>query len=173
MRMKKNVFKGKKISYIYLRGFNPTCDNIIKLVDIIPHEYLLGVFIALDTKNEFIKALSEDHMKYDVLFPPDNSITSKTLMIASKGNFISVLPQILMCEPRCVTFYGLCSGYDMRTNINKQPFLDLNFIDSIGNCITDVSISVVIDEFYVEISLNSKVYDAKALLRQIETQILY
>ena len=169
MKMKKTFFAGKNLSYVYMRGFNPTYENIIKLIDLISHEYLLGVFTALDTTNEFIRTISKDYINYDVLIPPDNSITSNTIIITSKQNFITKLHLVLTCEPRCLTFYGLYSGYNLNININKHYFINLDSIVSIGNSITDASISVVVDEFYAEISLDSHTYDAKTFLRKIET----
>lgn len=118
--------------------------------------------------SEFFEIVSNNSKIYKVISPIENRITSETLIASKKQNILAILDLLIKTEPRCITIYGVKSKYDFYDDKFILNFLNNDTDKLVYDCIVDCVSTVILEESYVIITINSKAINPISIYNELK-----
>ena len=79
-RLYKNYFGN--ISFVVIDNFFCFSNALVQLIDIFEPQHLIISITALDQDSDFFKFVSKEKIRFKIILPTDNTITSETVIIS-------------------------------------------------------------------------------------------
>jgi hypothetical protein len=156
-----------KVSFIQIKNFDCTPENIRRVVSVFNPQFLLISVLTLDLGSDFTKLILRSENKYKVILPTENVITSETVIVTERHNFLSALDLLVESEPRDITLYKM-NEIDFNDILFHKKFQNANPDKLVDAGIVDYAVSVVLEESLVIVSINSNNVDAKKVVSEIK-----
>ena len=104
-----------------------------------------------------------------IVLPKDNAITSETVVVSTKSDFLSVFDLLVKSEPRCITLYGVKDDIEIdRLNYKEFQYADDAIVtkDIIG-----YAISIIVEECCLKIAFNTNLYAPDDLFKTVNKKL--
>lgn len=166
-RLYKNYFGN--ISFVVIDNFFCFSNALVQLIDIFEPQHLIISITALDQDSDFFKFVSNEKIRFKIILPTDNTITSETVIMSNTSDFLSVYDLLVKSEPRCITLYGLKENIEIdRLNYKEFQYADDTIVkkEAIG-----YAISIILEECCVKITFNTNIYAPVNLFKTIKKKL--
>lgn len=166
-RLYKNYFGN--VSYIIVDNFFCNANAIEGLMHIFKPQYLIVSITALDQDGVFYELVTNEKTRFKVVLPKDNAITSETVVVSTKSDFLSVFDLLVKSEPRCITLYGVNDDIEIdRLNYKEFQYADDAIVtkDIIG-----YAISIIVEECCLKIAFNTNLYAPDDLFKTVNKKL--
>ena len=166
-RLYKNYFGN--ISYIIVDNFFCNANAIEELMHIFKPQYLIASITALDQDGVFYELVTNEKTRFKVVLSKDNAITSETVVVSTKSDFLSVFDLLVKSEPRCITLYGVNDDIEIdRLNYKEFQYAD---DDIVTKDIIGYAISIIVEECCLKIAFNTNLYTPDDLFKTVNKKL--
>ena len=166
-RLYKNYFGN--ISYIIVDNFFCNANAIEGLMYIFKPQYLIVSITALDQDGVFYELVTNEKTRFKVVLPKDNAITSETVVVSTKSDFLSAFDLLVKSEPRCITLYGVNDDIEIdRLNYKEFQYAD---DDIVTKDIIGYAISIIVEECCMKIAFNTNLYAPDDLFKTVNKKL--
>lgn len=171
MRIKHFNSVFNKICFVYLKDVNILQNSINDIIDVFNSKCLLVSAIALDHSSEILNKLLKACETYQVILPPDNTITAETKIISTTEHIKLILEPLINSIPRCITLYGFNDNSESKNILIRESIKNIGDYKLVIDKVADFVLSIVLEEDFAILSFNKNCFDHKFILKQIKQKL--
>lgn len=165
MKIKVKKYVYKNIASIFISRIDCTAHNILKLIEIFEFDNIMAIIDAkADLRPLFIE-MKEKGIDCATEFNANNFPYTNVSLFSDLHEFAIMLNNAYKYTPEDMFFANFNASQWEQYLQNKTYFQDGKFVERNDS---DLCISVKIDEFQTEITLNTQVYDMSVIVSKIK-----
>ena len=164
IKVKKYVYK--KIASIFIWRIDCTAQNILKLISIFEFHNILAIIDTEDDLSPLFLELKEMGINYTTAFNTNNSPYTNVSLLSSPDKFKKIITDAFKYTPEDIFFVNVNDESQWEKYLQNKTYFQSRKL--VGNNDSDLCISVDIDEFEIDITLNNQVYDSSIIVSKIQ-----